>query len=102
MEGGSRVRQTTKHPLAWSPPMMRLACLTVFLATSALAADAKTCDRFAKTFEKAGKAVGQAPDAETVAFMKKNCGKKPEAEITKDADCLEKVKTEADLGKCMK
>ena len=81
--------------------MIRIACLSLLLSSTALAADAKLCDRFAKAFAKAGKAVGNPPDAETVGFFRKSCAAKPDAEVKQDADCFEKVKTQADLGQCM-
>ena len=95
--------------------MLKIAVVTLFVASTSFAADAadggtaspnpsrapELCERFGRAFKKAGKAVGQPPEPETVAFLKKTCLKKSEAQITKDASCLEKVKTEEDLGKCM-
>ncbi len=76
--------------------------LSLSLCAPALAASDANCDRFVKAFEKAGKAVGKSIDKDTLDFFRKSCGKKPDAEVTKDASCLEGVKSEADLGKCMK
>lgn len=45
--------------------------------------------------------MGKAPDAETLGFMKKQCLKRPDAEVAKDAACLEKAKTEEAVGDCM-
>lgn len=82
--------------------LIRFACLTVLIASSAWAANTKACDRFVKAFQKAGKASKASPDAKTVNFMKQRCTSKSDAEVKKDTECLEKVKNSDDLEGCMR
>ena len=83
--------------------MKKLMVVLLLGATPAMAADAKACDAFVAAFGKAGKLVdGKELSKEDAAFWKKQCAKKPDAEVKKDTDCLDKAKTKDDVGACMK
>ena len=79
-----------------------LALIVGGLATPTLAADEKACDAFVAAFGKAGKALGKEMSPEDGDFWKKQCAKKPDPEVKKDTACLQKVRTDADMNKCLK
>lgn len=85
--------------------MNRISAIVVlvvaFASFPAVAASSATCERFTKAFARAGETLGTPVDSDTLAFFKKQCAKKPEAEVTRDADCLERVRKEDDMKKCM-
>lgn len=82
---------------------LTLAVVASF-ALPSFAASPAVCDKFVKAFEKAGKAVGKAPDADGLSFWKGAClkDKETDANITRQTKCLEGVKAAADLNACFK
>jgi hypothetical protein len=82
--------------------LIRAACLTVLIASSAWAADAKLCDRFVNSYSKASKKAKAPTDATAVNFMKKRCTTQPNDEVKKNIECLDKVKDVDALDDCMR
>lgn len=81
-----------------------IAVIALAFAVPSFAASPATCEKFLKAFEKAGKAVGKAPDAEGLAFWKSQCLKDKEKDdvIAKQTKCLDGVKAAPDLNACFK
>jgi len=76
--------------------------LAVTVSAPAFAAEAKTCDDFMAAFGRAAKlASGKDLSADDASFWKKQCAKKPEAEVKKDTKCFGAAKVKDDVKKCM-
>jgi hypothetical protein len=96
--------RTTSQPTQETAMIRRLILVLAVLAISvpAFGASEANCKAFVDAMKKASKIAGKEMSSEDADFWKKQCGKKTDEEVTKDTTCLNKAKTDKDVGACMK
>ena len=86
--------------------MFRIAIIGLVLVTSApaFAASDAVCKDFVDAMKKASKLAGKEMAADDAAFWMKQCQKPKniDEEVKKQTACLNKAKTDKDLGACLK